>query len=124
MIRYEPAPDIEAAVRGIAEKLDMGHIDMSRVRCVRSFGSGSRYTLARCHALPRIMQKALGIKAHYVIEILSERFEAMSEEERLKVLIHELMHIPKAFRGGFRHHSNYVTKKEVEKMYNKYKSFS
>lgn len=120
MIRYEHAADIERAIKDIIEKLGMKHIDVSRIRCMRSFGSGSRYTIARCHALPRIMQKALDLKAHYFIEVISERFDSMDEQERMKTLIHELMHIPKSFRGGFRHHRPYVNRPEVEKMYRKY----
>ncbi len=120
MIRYEPAPDIENAVKDVVEKLDMEHVDLARVKCVRSFGSGSRYTIARCHALPRIMQKAIGLKAHYIIEVISEKFDRMDNEEKMKIIIHELMHIPKSFRGGFRHHKPYVNRTEVEKMYRKY----
>lgn len=119
MIKYHRAADIEARVKEIAAKLHIRH-DFSRVVCVRSTGSKSRRTLARCHALPRIMQAALGTKAHYVIEVISENFEKLGEEEKTKTLIHELLHIPKSFGGGFRHHS-YVSRKTVENMYRKLK---
>ena len=116
-IKYEPAPDVENAVKTIAQRLDIKH-DFSRVRFVRSRGSKSVYTLARCHALPRVMQKALGLKAHYVIEVIGEKFDGMSDEEKIKTLIHELMHIPKSMGGGFRHH-DYVCKQNIEVMYRK-----
>ena len=65
------------------------------------------------------MQKALFRKAFYVLEFLSERFDKMSAEEQVKVIIHELMHIPKCFGGGFKHH-NFVTERNVNKYYKAY----
>src|SRR3989338_7063448 len=103
MIRYEHAEDITARVNAIAKALEFGH-DFSRVVCVRSKGSKSRRTLARCHALPRIMQKALNVKAHYVIEVITENFDHLDDKEKIKTIIHELLHIPKSMGGGFRHH--------------------
>ena len=121
MIKYLPAPDIEEKARHISGKLDIKH-DFTRVRFVRSHGSQSRRTLARCHALPRIMQLALGVKAHYVIEVISEHYDKLSEEEKAKTLIHELLHIPKSMGGGFRQH-DFVCKRNVEQLYRKYKDF-
>lgn len=121
MIQYESAPDLDMQVREIVGKLSLEHIDFSRVFCVRSKGSKSRRILARCHVLPRVMQKALGIRAHYVIEIVTENFEKLSEEERVKTLIHELLHIPKAFGGGFRHHRTHVNRRTVDEMYQAYR---
>src|SRR4030042_1199477 len=90
------------------------------IKCYRSYGTSSRGTIARCHALNKIMQKAIGIKAVYVLEFLTERFEKMDNEEKLKVIIHELMHIPKSFGGGFKHH-NFVTERNVNRCYAEYK---
>jgi predicted metallopeptidase len=120
MIHYALAEDIGAEINEIIRKLDMTHIDESRVVCIRSRGSASRRTLARCHGLPRIMQLALDLKPHYVIEIISEQFDKLGKADQTKVLIHELMHIPHAFGGGFRSHRPYVTKKKVEKMYQQF----
>ena len=119
MIRYELAEDIGAEIKEVIHKLDMIHIDGSRIVCVRSRGSASRWTLAHCHGLPKIMQLALSMKTHYIIEIISEQFDKLSKEEQTKVLIHELMHIPHSFGGGFRSHRPHVTRKKVEKMYQK-----
>jgi predicted metallopeptidase len=63
---------------------------------------------------------AIGIKAVYVLEFLTERFERLDEEEKIKTIIHELMHIPKSFGGGFVHH-NFVTERTVNKVYQEYK---
>lgn len=115
MIKYHPAPDIEEKARFIAEKVGVRH-DFSRIRFVRSTGSKATRTLARCHAMPRVLQAALGMKAHYVIEVISEQFDRMSEEQQAKTLIHELLHVPKSMGGGFRHH-DYVCAKNIERMY-------
>ena len=120
MINYERAPDIDKRAREIIAKLGMEHVDLSRVWFMRSRGSQSRYTLARIHVLPRIMQKALGIPTQYVIEVITEKFDRLSYDDQTKTIIHELMHIPEAFGGGFRHHKPFVNKKTVDEMYRKY----
>ena len=122
-IKYEPAPDILARLYDIAKKIGLGmqHVKFSGVYAVRSRGSQSRGTIARCHALSKIWQKALEIMAVYIIEVIFERFDRMSREDQDKVLIHELMHIPKSFGGGFIHH-NVVNHHNVEKLYKIFKS--
>ncbi|VVB78427.1 Uncharacterised protein [uncultured archaeon] len=117
-IRYELAQDIQKQVNEIARML-FPHVKLDSVVCIRSFGSSSRGTIARCHALGKAMQLALGRRGFYVIEVISKRFDRMSEEEKTKTLIHELMHIPKSFGGGFIHH-NIVHERNVNKMYDHY----
>jgi predicted metallopeptidase len=117
MIQYVLAEDIDLRVKEIIRKLKMTHIDETRVICLRSKGSVSRRVIARCHGLSRIMQVALTQKPHYIIEILSERFDRLSREDQTKVLIHEILHIPHCFGGGFRSHKPYVTRAKVQKMY-------
>jgi len=116
-MRYEKAIDLEEQIIKIAERLELEHIDLSRVVCVRSYGSKARRTLARCHSLSKLMANALNTKTHYVIEVITENFNRLSEEEKTKVLIHELLHIPKSFGGGFRHHADSVNKRTVDRMY-------
>ena len=122
MIRYELAKDIGSKIEDIIYRLQMTHVDGSRVACIRSKDSKSKRVIARCHGLSRIMQLALNQKPHYAIEVVSERFDKLSKEEQTKVLIHELMHIPHSFGGGFRAHKPHVTKKKVERMYKKFVS--
>ena len=117
-IKYKIAEDLQEQMNEIVLML-FPHVKLDSVVCLRSFGSTSRYTIARCHALGKAMQLALERKGFYVIEVISHRFDKMSEEEKIKTLIHELMHIPKSFGGGFIHH-NVVCRKNVEKMYEKY----
>lgn len=118
-IKYESAEDIMARLYNIAKKIGMEHVKFSGVYAVRSRGSQSSRTIARCHALSKIWQKCLKISAVYIIEVIEERFGRMSREDQDKVLIHELMHIPKSFGGGFKHH-DVVTEGNVNKLYKVY----
>lgn len=117
-MKYIFAEDLQTKAEEIS-KLLFPHINISRIKCFRSFGTSTRKTIARCHALGKLMQKALGINAFYVLEFLSERFDKMNKEEQIKVIIHELMHIPKTFGGGFKHH-NFVTEGNVNLHYKTY----
>jgi predicted metallopeptidase len=118
-MKYEFAPDLQL----IAEEISLllfPHVKIGFVKCLRSYGSSSKNTVARCHALGKLMQKAMGVKAFYALEFLSERFDKFNDEEKTKIIIHELMHIPKTFGGGFKHH-DYVTEKNVNKIHKEYK---
>jgi len=120
MIQYYLAHDIDVRVKEILRRLKMTHIDEARLICVRSKGSGSRRVIARCHGLSRIMQLALDKSPLYVIEVLSEKFDQLSKEDQTKVLIHEIMHIPQSFGGGFRAHKPFVTRAKVQRMYQEF----
>jgi predicted metallopeptidase len=119
-MKYEEAEDLQKIAEEISRLL-FPHIKMERVKCFRSYGSSSRGTIARCHALGKIMQRTINVKAYYALEFISERFDKLSEEDKLKTIIHELMHIPNTFGGGFRQH-NWVTEKNVNMHYKTYKS--
>jgi len=120
MIEYDLAEDIDVRVKEILRRLKMTHVDEARLICLRSKGSGSRRVIARCHGLSRVMQLALNQRPHYVIEIISERFDRLSKEEQTKVLIHEILHIPHSFGGGFRSHKPFVTRAKVQRMYDEF----
>jgi len=114
-MKYEEAPDLQARMEDFVRTLEMDHINLARVRCLRSYGSSTKRTIARCHALGKFMQKAMGTPAFYAIEFL-EKFEKLKPEDQDKVIIHELMHIPKTFGGGFRQH-DYVCEENIEQFY-------
>ena len=120
MIKYFPAEDIRVRIEFIKDKLGMNHVDLNKVACIRSKGSATRNIIARCHGLSKIMQLAMKTNAFYAIEVISERFDKMPEDEQTKTLIHELMHIPKNFGGGFRQH-DFVQRKNVEILYKQLK---
>jgi predicted metallopeptidase len=119
-IRYEVADDIQARFADIVRTLDLRHIDLNKVVCLRSYGSSARRVIARCHGMSKVLQIAMGIKAFYVLEFISERFDGLSERDRDETIIHELMHIPKNFGGGFRFH-DHVTAQNVRRMLDAYR---
>ena len=118
-MKYEFAPDIQEKAEEISRFL-FPHVVLERMKCFRSHGSSSRNTVARCHTIGKLLQKAAGIQAFYALEFISKRFDRLSEEERTKVIIHELMHIPKTFGGGFRHH-DHVCERNINMCYRAYK---
>jgi predicted metallopeptidase len=119
-IKYEIAADIQARCTDIVRTLHLHHIDLDKVVCVRSRGSSARRVIARCHGMSKVFQVAMGIKAFYVLEFLSERFDKLGDLDKEETIIHELMHIPMNFGGGFRHHDR-VTQKNVKAMHERYR---
>ncbi|OGG20614.1 hypothetical protein A3D03_05395 [Candidatus Gottesmanbacteria bacterium RIFCSPHIGHO2_02_FULL_40_13] len=93
------APDIKKEIGLLVKNLEFIHIDPKRIICFRSHGSTSR-ARARIWSFPRIWQQALKLPACYVIEVLSKHFDHLSYDDRRRVLIHELLHIPKNFSGS------------------------
>ncbi|MDP2947792.1 MAG: putative metallopeptidase [Nanoarchaeota archaeon] len=119
-IKYAQAPDVKSIAEEIVYMMDWDHVYLDSVAFIRSFGSSSRRTIARCHALGKAMQIGMGRqKGFYLIEVISEKFDRLPEDERVKVIIHELMHIPKTFGGGFIHHDK-VHENSVENVYQKF----
>lgn len=118
-IIYYEAPDIKKQIDAIAIDLDFFHVVSQFVFCVRSKGSKAKRTIARIHGLGRIWQNVLNLPPSYTIEVISEIYDKMSKEEKEKTLIHELLHIPGGFSGGFRPHKGYVERKKVEQLYKK-----
>lgn len=111
-------------VKKILKKIDLPHIEIKQIVCFRSYGSTSK-ARARIWSLPRIWQKALKVKPHYCIEVLAEKFDKMSKVNQTKVLIHELLHIPKTFSGALLPHRGRgrvsIDAKAVNKLYKEYK---
>lgn len=116
-IQYFEASDIKILIDEISNVLKFTHIDPHFVYCVRSVGSKSKYILARIHGLGRIWQQMLRFPPSYIIEIISERYDKLTKEEQEKIIIHELLHIPKGFSGGFRPHKGVINRKTVERLY-------
>ena len=119
-LKYLEAPDVKTLVDEMIDRLDLLHVVPSSVYCFRSKGSKSRRIIARIHGLGRIWQTALRHSPAYVIEVIAEQYDRLIQEEKEKTLIHELMHIPKGFKGGFRPHKGYISRKRVEKIHQEY----
>jgi predicted metallopeptidase len=119
-IKYLEAQDVKTLVDEIITRLDMSHVVLRCVHCFRSKGSKSKRIIARIHGLGKIWQTALEQSPAYVIEVISEHYDGLSQEDKEKTLIHELMHIPTGFKGGFRPHKGYISKRKVEKLHREY----
>jgi predicted metallopeptidase len=118
----ERALDVQLMLEEILEKLEMPHVINPRLICMRS-RKASVNAYARIWSLPAIWRNALEINPFYIIEVVSENFDELPEEEKKKILIHELLHIPKKFTGGLVPHKNRgerIDDRLVNKIYKKY----
>ena len=102
-LEWEEAKDVRRDIAEILKVLKFPHIKPSRIFCFRTHGSKSR-SYARIWAMPKIFQRALSIESAYVIEVLSKHYDKLDEDNRKKILIHELLHIPKNFSGALLSH--------------------
>lgn len=116
-IKYAEADDVKKLANEIIERLDMYHVVPQFVFCFRSTGSQSSRTIARIHGLGRIWQEALNLPASYAIEVISERYDKLSETDKEKTIIHELLHVPRGFAGGFRPHKGYIDTRIVQQLH-------
>lgn len=118
----EKAEDIQALVEDLVVTLDKPYLNQYRLICMRSRGNKAR-AYARIWNLPDIWQKALDVGPYYVIEVLSQHFDHLSEDKKKQVLIHELLHIPKTFSGALISHghpSAPVNERAVKKLWKEY----
>ena len=120
-IEYFEAADVKRLADEIADSLDLFHVVKQFVFCVRSRGSASKRTIARIHGFGRIWQETLNLPPSYVIEVISERYDTLTVEDREKTIIHELLHIPQGFTGGFRPHKGYIDHEIVENLHRTFK---
>ncbi len=130
-MRTQDAHDIKNMIRDLVDTLEMNHIDVDRIVCYRSYNTTTN-AVARIWSLAKLWQKALGVKAHYIIEVVSENFDDLDHEEKKKTILHELMHIPKNFSGSVLNHKMVVfdgkgghktvriNQRTVNKMYKEY----
>jgi len=102
-LTWQKAPEIKKALKEVLGLVELPHVKLSRIYTYRSFGSTSR-SYARIWSFPKIFQDALGLEPAYVIEVLAKYYDRLSYDEQMKVLIHELLHIPKNFSGALLPH--------------------
>jgi len=127
-MKIEPAPEIKEMIADIVKTLELKHVDLDRIHCVRSYKSKTN-AVARIWSMPKVWRSVLNMKPAYVIEVISERFYKLPKREQYKVLIHELVHIPKRFSGGLVQHKNryvnfYYTERKLFKEFIKRKSMN
>lgn len=113
--------EIKKEIIEIIRQLNLDYIDPKRIICFKSKGSTSR-ARARIWSFPRIWQQALNLPSYYIVEVISEKFERLSSDDKKRVLIHELLHIPKTFSGSLVPHRTRYSKidtKRVETLFKK-----
>ncbi len=120
---WQRAEDVKKKIEELLSVLDMPHVKSSRIFCFRTIGSKSR-SYARIWSFPKIFQTALLIEPAYVIEVLSRYYDKLHPDEQKKVLIHELLHIPKNFSGALLPHRSRGRRlgDMVNKLFKEYKS--
>ena len=121
-MQWNAARDIHSRLRRIVRALGLSYIDSKRIRCARVLGSRAN-ALARIWGLPLVFQDALRLQPHYVIEFMVPAFDRLPREEQDRVIIHELLHIPRTFSGGIRpEHSPSlnISRHTVERYYRQY----
>lgn len=118
---YASDPELESLVRDVVYTLRdfFPHVDMDRVKVVVCRNCRSR-ALARIHYLPTVWRFVLGLRPMYIIEVIERNFNSLTYEEKVKVVIHELLHIPKGFSGGLRPHGRYFDSYVVERLFEEY----
>jgi len=102
-MEWEDATDVHHDLQEIIAHLDLPYIDLNRIYCYRTTGSKTK-AYARTWSFPKIFQRALSIQPAYVIEVLSQHYDKLDDDKKKKVLIHELLHIPKNFSGALLPH--------------------
>lgn len=126
-MKWTPCNELQSMMERLAIGTGMAHVQTDRVFCVRGEGSKSR-AVARVWSLPRVFQECLEIEPAYVIEVITQRWDKLSEEDQERTMIHELLHIPKTFSGALVPHSCFgkrvVGARQVEKLWKAYKENS
>ena len=121
-IEWVAARDIKKEIKNIVRKLEFKHIKTESIICFRSSNSHSR-ARARIWSFPRIWQLALNLPPYYVIEVLSQYYDKLSEDDKRRVLIHELLHIPQNFSGSLLPHrgrGRSIDNRRVEGLFRQY----
>ena len=96
---WNKAPDIQLKVEKILKSLEFDENNKRNIYYYRSLNSKAN-ARARIWGLSKIWQQALSLSPSYIIEVISEKFDHLSEKQKEEILIHEIAHIPKNFTGS------------------------
>ena len=102
---WQEAPDIEKRLRLIVDRLEIDWLIVDNIHCFRSTYTTTR-AYARAWGLSRIRQQALHEEPHYIIEVISEKFDKLPLKKQDEVLLHEIAHIPHTFSGALLPHTH------------------
>jgi len=102
-IRWRPALDVAQKLQKIISSIENEKLKTTRIFCVRSSNAKTQ-AFARIWGLSRIWQEVLKQEPAYIIEVISEKFDKLSDKEKDRVLLHELAHIPRNVSGALLPH--------------------
>ncbi|MBP1448940.1 MAG: metallopeptidase [Thermoproteus sp.] len=92
----------EEAVKLIAARSGLPHLSSVDIYVVSTDARSRAY--ARIWGIPRPLQEALGLEPGYVVELLPT-FWTLDCRGQVKVLAHEIAHIPRTASGAVRPHN-------------------
>nr|WP_236753573.1 putative metallopeptidase [Acidianus sp. HS-5] len=108
VLKLEKAEDVKELAIRINEETNM-EINLNKVAFLRSKNSKTT-AIARTLTLPPQWRYILGDDILYIVEVISEKYDKLECSDKIFVITHELMHIPKTMKGlrnhnykGFRH---------------------
>lgn len=102
-VEWMEAPDVKKQLGRLSSVVGANWLITEQITCFRSRNSKAR-AYARIWGLSNIWQQALDLKPHYIIEVLAENYDQLSDTKKDEVLLHELAHIPKNFSGSLLPH--------------------
>ena len=117
-MKYELAKDVSKQVKILVNSLSLNYIKTKNIHCIRSFDAKTR-AYARIWGMAKLFSEVAGLEPHYIIEVVSNRYDKLTEREKMKTLIHEFLHIPKTFSGALLSHrgkGRRINDAEIEKI--------
>jgi len=122
-MKWQKDAKIQKDLNKLVRLLGFEHVKSPRIFAYKSYESKAR-AYARIWSFPKIFQEVLSVEPAYVVEVLSEKFDKLSDDNKTKVLIHELLHIPKNFSGALLPHRSHGRKinHEVDRLYKMFKA--
>jgi len=117
-MKYSLAPEIKKQIRLLVKQLNLTHIKINSLHCIRSFDAKTR-AYARIWGMAKLFKEVAGLEPNYIIEVNAKRFDKLPPREQIKTLIHELLHIPKTFSGALLSHRgryHHINDREIEKI--------
>ncbi len=105
-VSWELDKEIEKRSLELIKSLELEWLSYGRIFFYRSINSKAR-AYARTWGLPRLWQRTLNVEPAYIVEVISEHFDKLSERDQDKVLLHELTHIPHNFSGALVPHTRH-----------------
>jgi len=105
-VSWELDPEIKKRSETLIKAMELEWLSYGRIFYYRSINSKAR-AYARAWGLPKLWQRTLGVEPAYIVEVISEHFDKLSEKQQDKVLLHELTHIPRNFSGALVAHTRH-----------------